>query len=78
MNRLVKSFKIFAAMSDHGLGEGSESFRRDLDRTGREKLIVRKHRGERSTLNAQRPTLNAEKRTPQRGVLTKDVDLIFR
>ena len=44
MNRLVKSFKIFAAMPDHRSGQGSQGFRRDLDRTGREKLIVRSHK----------------------------------
>ena len=51
MNVAVKIFKRFAAMADHGPREGLERFRRDLDRAGGEKLVVRDH-GKRSTVRA--------------------------
>ena len=43
MNITVKIFKIFAAMSDHRSRERGQRFRRNFDRTGCEKLVVRSH-----------------------------------
>jgi len=63
MNVAVKIFKRFAAMADHRPREGLERFRRDLDRAGGEKLVVRDH-GKRSTVRAglaNRSTFNGLK-----------------
>ena len=63
MNVAVKIFERFAAMADHRPREGLERFRRDLDRAGGEKLVVRDH-GKRSTVRAglaNRSTFNGLK-----------------
>ena len=55
MNVAVKISKIFAAMSDHRSRKRGHRLRRDLDRAGNEKLIVRLH-----PENVERPTLNVQ------------------
>ena len=57
MNRAVKIFKIFAAMSDHRTRERRPRFLRYFNRTGNEKLVVRNHASKRPTPNVQRPML---------------------
>jgi hypothetical protein len=43
MNRAVKIFKIFAAMSDHGPRKGCPSLRRNLDWPGSEEFVMHLH-----------------------------------
>ena len=43
MNVAVKILKIVAAVSDHRSRERGHRFRRNLDRAGNEKLVVRRH-----------------------------------
>ena len=43
MNFAVKIFEAFAAMTDHRPSESGQRFRRNFDRPGNEKLIVRRH-----------------------------------
>ena len=56
MNLAVEIFESLAAMANHGTRKSGERFRRNLDRAGNEKLVVRSHEAnvQRSTLNVQR------------------------
>ena len=55
MNFGVEIFEGLAAMANHGPRECGESFRRNLDRAGDEKLVVRWQ-----AANVQRSTFNVQ------------------
>ena len=79
MNIAVEIFERFAAMANHRTREGGESFFRNFDGAGNEKLVVWDHEAnvQRSTLNVQRSMQGDSRRTYESAGETPALPCLF-